>query len=75
MIDYEVGYLDSKLVPGWDKAIQQISDKVNGDGGFIKTTQGLTQGLTDLTDAYKKKLDETSEAAGRDLGAIDKGLD
>jgi len=64
-----------QLVPMWESGIQQMADKVAGDGGFIPTCQQAFEDITDATEAYKGELDDMADAAGIDLNDVQTGVD
>ena len=70
-----VNTLVEKLVPGWNSAIQHMSDTIVGDGGFEPTIKDAMDNIADATDNYETQLDELATAADKDTEVIAQGLD
>ena len=63
------------LVPAWESGIQQMANKVAGEGGFIPTGEDAFSDLTDATKKYKNELDDMAQTAGADLRDVTGGVD
>jgi hypothetical protein len=64
-----------ELVPMWNSGIQQMSDKVAGDGGFIPACQDAFDRITEATKNYRDELDAMAQVAGVDLLSVRLGVD
>jgi len=64
-----------ELVPMWNSGIQQMSDKVAGDGGFIPACQDAFDRITEATKNYRDELDAMAQVAGVDLLSVRMGVD
>ena len=67
--------LMGELVPMWNSGIQQMSDKVAGDGGFIPACQDAFDRITEATKNYRDELDAMAQVAGVDLLSVRMGVD
>lgn len=75
MADDEKNILMSDLVPAWESGIQQMADKVAGEGGFIPVCEEAFENITEATEDYKDELDEMARVAGVDLNDVKQGVD
>ena len=75
MTDDEKNILMGDLVPAWESGIQQMTDKVAGQGGFIPTCEEAFQNITEATEDYKDELDDMARVAGLDLNDVKHGVD
>ena len=75
MTDDEKNIIMGDLVPAWKSGIQQMTDKVAGQGGFIPTCQDAFEQISDTTLEYEKELDSLANTAGVDLNNIQVGVD
>lgn len=71
----EQNILMGDLVPAWESGIQQMADKVAGEGGFIPVCEDAFNDITDATKAYKDELDDMAQTAGFDLTDVKNGVD
>jgi hypothetical protein len=71
----EKNILMGDLVPAWDSGIQQMADKVAGEGGFIPACQEAFENVDNATQDYKEDLDQLATAAGIDLNDVKNGVD
>ena len=71
----EQNILMGDLVPAWESGIQQMADKVAGEGGFIPVCEDAFNDITDATKAYKDELDDMVQTAGFDLTDVKNGVD
>ena len=75
MSDAEKNILMGDLVPQWNSGVQQMSDKVAGDGGFIPTCEDAFEKITETTKEYEAQLGELAKQAGFDLEEVKSGVD
>ena len=75
MTDDEKGILMGDLVPAWNSGIQQMSDKVAGQGGFIPSCQEAFEEIHEATFNYQQELDSLANTAGIDLNDVQNGVD
>ena len=71
----EQNILMGDLVPAWKSGIQQMTDKVAGEGGFIPICEEAFDNLHEATLDYENALDEMAETAGVDLNEMRDGVD
>ena len=71
----EKNILMGDLVPAWESGIQQMSDKVAGEGGFIPTCQDAFDNLTEATQKYKNELEDMTKTAEVNLTDVKNGVD
>lgn len=75
MTDDEKSIIMGDLVPAWNSGIQQMTDKVAGQGGFIPACQDAFEEISDTTLEYEQELDSLADTAGIDLNNIQIGVD
>lgn len=75
MADNEKNILMGDLVPAWQSGIQQMADKVAGQGGFIPTCEQAFNNITEATEDYKDELDDMARVAGMSLDDVKQGVD
>ena len=75
MADNEKNILMGDLVPAWQSGIQQMADKIAGQGGFIPTCEEAFENITEATEDYKDELDDMARVAGIDLNDVKQGVD
>ena len=75
MADNEKNILMGDLVPAWQSGIQQMADKVAGQGGFIPTCEQAFNNITEATEDYKDELDDMARVAGISLDDVKQGVD
>ena len=75
MTDAQKEIIMSDLVPTWDNSIQEMTDKVAGEGGFILACEDAFQQISDTTLNYEQELDSLANTAGVDLNDIQSGVD
>lgn len=75
MSDQEKDILMNDLIPAWDSGIQQMADKVAGDGGFIPVCEDAFEDISEATKDYKDELDDMAQTAGFDLEEVRSGVD
>ena len=75
MADTERNILLNDLIPYWNSGIQQMSDKIAGDGGFIPTCENAFEKITETTKNYEAQLGELARQAGVDLEEVKSGVD
>lgn len=75
MADNEKNILMGDLVPAWQSGIQQMADKVAGQGGFIPTCEEAFENITEATEDYKDELDDMARVAGISLDDVKQGVD
>lgn len=70
----EQNILMGDLVPAWESGIQQMADKVAGEGGFIPVCEEAFENITEKTKDYEEQLDNMANAAGVSLDYITQGV-
>ena len=71
----EQNILMGDLVPAWQSGIQQMSDKVAGEGGFIPVCEQAFDSITEATKDYEEQLENMANAAGVSLDYVTQGVD
>lgn len=71
----EQNILMNELVPTWESGIQQMTDRVAGQGGFIPVCQDAFEDINQATLDYQNQLDEMANVAGIDLQNVKGGVD
>ena len=71
----EQNILMGELVPAWTSGIQQMSDTVAGEGGFIPTCQEAFDNITEATLLYEDELNNMAQTAGTNFENIKNGVD
>lgn len=67
--------LMSNLIPQWNAGVQEMTDKIAGQGGFIPTCQEAFDELKNNTQNYEDSLRELQDQAGVSLNDIANGID
>jgi len=44
------------MIPQWNSGLQQMIDKINGDGGFQKTFENAMKSIDDAMDEFAGKI-------------------
>jgi len=70
----EQNILMGDLVPAWQSGIQEMSDAVAGEGGFIPTCEEAFEDIEEQTRSYQDSLQELADAAGINLEDIRNGV-
>lgn len=63
------------LVPTWNSGVEQMAEKMSGEGGFVPSTKDAMGDLKDATDDYYKGLQEIATNSGQDFDKIQQGID
>ena len=71
----EQNILMGDLVPAWTSGIQEMSDKVTGEGGFIPTCKEAFEEISEATKEYQAELDTMASIAGVDFSQVRDGID
>ena len=75
MTDDQKNILMGDLVPAWTSSIQQMTDKVAGEGGFITVCESAFEDITETTMDYEQQLQQLATTAGISLNDISNGVD
>ena len=75
MTDDQKNILMGDLVPAWTSSIQQMTDKVAGEGGFITVCESAFEDITETTMDYEQQLQQLATTAGISLNDITNGVD
>ena len=75
MSEQEQNILMNDLIPAWNSGIQEMSDKVAGEGGFIPTCEDAFDKIAETTRNYQSDLNSLAASAGVDLEEVRDGVD
>ena len=75
MTNEEKDLLMGELVPMWKSGIQEMSDAVAGEGGFIPTCQEAFESIDEATQNYEETLQALADVAGISLDDVKTGVD
>lgn len=75
MTTEEKDILMGDLLPAWKGGIQEMSNVIAGEGGFIPACKDAFDDLQDITLEYERDLDALSRTAGIDLEEVQRGVD
>ncbi len=75
MSEQEKQILMGDLVPTWNSGIQQMSDKIAGDGGLIPSCKSAFEEVHQVTKNYQDQLNDLATTAGYDLDDVRSGVD
>ena len=75
MSEEEKNILMGDLVPTWKSGIQEMTDKVAGEGGFIPICEDAFEELDEVTKDYQEELNDLADTAGVNLDDIRNGVD
>ena len=67
--------LMSNLIPQWNAGVQEMTDKIAGQGGFIPTCQDAFDELKNNTQDYEDSLQDLQNQAEISFGNINDGID
>ncbi len=74
MTDEQKNILMGSMVPQWNSAIQQMADKIAGEGGFEEVCKEAFEKIEEATQDYADSLDDLEESAGVNFDNIQDGL-
>ena len=67
--------LMTNLIPQWNSGIQEMTNTIAGQGGFIPTCKEAFEELKTNTQDYKESLQDLQSSAGVNFGNISDGID
>ena len=65
----------NSIVPMWDSGIQQMSNTIVGQGGFLPACQQAFEDIKTATINFENELDNMATTAGIDLTKVKDGVD
>ena len=74
MTDEQKDILMSSMIPQWDSGVQQMTDKIAGEGGFIPTCKDAFEELDQATEDYMTGLEELQKNADVSFEDVKKGI-
>ena len=75
MTDEQKDILISSMIPQWDSGVQQMTDKIAGEGGFIPTCKDAFEELDKATEDYMTGLEELQKNADVSFAKVKEGID
>ena len=74
MTDEQKDILMSSMIPQWDSGVQQMTDKIAGEGGFIPTCKDAFEELDQATEDYMTGLEELQKNADVSFEDVKNGI-
>ena len=75
MTDEQQDILMSSVIPQWNSGVQQMTDKIAGEGGFIPTCKNAFEELDKATEDYVTGLEELQKNADVSFEKVKEGID
>lgn len=75
MTDEQKDILMSSMIPQWDSGIQQMTDKIAGEGGFLPTCKDAFEEIDKATEDYMTGIEELQKQANVNFEDIKNGID
>ena len=74
MTDEQQDILMSSIIPQWNSGVQQMTDKIAGEGGFIPTCKDAFEELDKATEDYMAGLEELQKNADVSFEDVKNGI-
>lgn len=75
MTDEQKDILMSSMIPQWNLGVQQMTDKIAGDGGFLPTCKDAFEEIDKATEDYMTGIEELQKQANVNFEDIKNGID
>ena len=75
MTDEQKNILMNSMVPQWNSGVQQMVNKIAGEGGFVEVCKEAFEELDKATEDYMTGLEELQESADVSFDEIKEGID
>ena len=75
MTDEQQDILMNSMIPQWNSGIQQMADKITGEGGFLPTCKDAFEELDQATEDYMAGIEELQKQADVNFEDIKNGVD
>lgn len=75
MTDEQQDILMSSMIPQWNSGVQQMTDRIAGEGGFIPTCKDAFEELDQATQDYMTGLEELQKNADVSFEDVKDGID
>ena len=74
MTDEQQDILMSSMIPQWNSGVQQMTDKIAGEGGFVPTCKDAFEELDKATEDYMTGLEELQKNADVSFEDVKNGI-
>lgn len=74
MTDEQKNILMSSMIPQWNSGVQQMTDKIAGEGGFVPTCKDAFKELDKATEDYMAGLEELQKNADVSFEDVKNGI-
>lgn len=74
MTDEQQDILMSSMIPQWNSGVQQMTDKIAGEGGFVPTCKDAFEELDKATEDYMTGLEELQKNANVSFEDVKNGI-
>ena len=75
MTDEQQDILMNSMIPQWNSGVQQMADKITGEGGFLPTCKDAFEELDQATNDYMTGIEELQKQANVNFEDIKNGID
>ena len=75
MTDEQKDILMNSMIPQWNSGVQQMADKITGEGGFLPTCKDAFEELDQATNDYMIGIEELQKQANVNFEDIKNGID
>ena len=75
MTDEQKDILMSSMIPQWNSGVQQMTDKIAGEGGFLPTCKDAFEEIDKATEDYMTGIEELQKQANVNFEDIKNGID
>ena len=75
MTDEQKDILMNSMIPQWNSGVQQMADKITGEGGFLPTCKDAFEELDQATNDYMTGIEELQKQANVNFEDIKNGID
>lgn len=75
MTDEQKDILMSSMIPQWNSGVQQMTDKIAGEGGFLPTCKDAFEEIDKATKDYMTGIEELQKQANVNFEDIKNGID
>ena len=75
MTEEQKDILMNSMIPQWNSGVQQMVDKIAGEGGFVEVCKDAFEELDKATEDYITGLEELQKSADVSFKEIEEGID
>lgn len=75
MTDEQKDILMNSMIPQWNSGVQQMADKITGEGGFLPICRDAFEELDQATNDYMTGIEELQKQANVNFEDIKNGID